>query len=152
MLPQPGVQNVDIQAGFVSRNRQGILLTARNGPKTKLSNVTFSHVSVTQARGCLLLRGRAAWAPSKAGTWDWTVPRAPGRLPITSPTPFPASTPAQDNINSIVYNSADASGSLFENVVVRVNFEVMGECRAIMTAGASAAVRAHPCKGATGQR
>lgn len=75
----PGVQNVDIQAGFVSRNRQGILLTARNGPKTKLSNVTFSHVSVTQ-----------------------------------------------DNINSIVYNSADASGSLFENVVVRVNFEVMG--------------------------
>ncbi|KAL4442052.1 hypothetical protein ABPG77_011313 [Micractinium sp. CCAP 211/92] len=75
----PGVQNADIQAGFVSRNRQGILLTARSGPKTKLSNVTLSHVSVTQ-----------------------------------------------DNINSVVYNSADASGSLFENVIVRVNFEVMG--------------------------
>lgn len=34
----------------------------------------------------------------------------------------------QDNINSVVFNSADASGSLFENVIVRVNFEVMGEC------------------------
>ncbi|KAL4427837.1 hypothetical protein ABPG75_001926 [Micractinium tetrahymenae] len=75
----PGVQDVNIQAGFVSRNRQGILLTARSGAKTKLSNVTFSHVSVTQ-----------------------------------------------DNINSVVFNSADASGSLFEDVTVRVNFEVMG--------------------------
>ncbi len=51
---------------------------------------------------------------------------------LLSPPCCPASVDPcpQDNINSVVYNSADASGSLFENVIVRVNFEVMGECRA----------------------
>lgn len=32
----------------------------------------------------------------------------------------------QDNQNSIVFNSADPEGSLFEDVTVRINFEVMG--------------------------
>lgn len=46
----PGVRGAIIQAGFVSHNGQGLLLSAGEGASgAALRNVTFSHVSVMQA-------------------------------------------------------------------------------------------------------
>lgn len=48
---QPGVRGANIQAGFVSRNYQGLLLSAGEGAVgAALRNVTFSHISVMQVR------------------------------------------------------------------------------------------------------
>ncbi|KAL4451453.1 hypothetical protein ABPG75_007115 [Micractinium tetrahymenae] len=43
----PGVRGANIQAGFVSRNYQGLLLSAGEGGAAQ-RNVTFSHISVMQ--------------------------------------------------------------------------------------------------------
>lgn len=46
----PGVRGANIQAGFVSRNYQGLLLSAGEGAVgAALRNVTFSHISVMQS-------------------------------------------------------------------------------------------------------
>lgn len=69
---------MNIQAGFVSRSRQGILL--ESSQEAALQNVTLSHVSVTQS-----------------------------------------------NQHSVVFAApANTAGCLFQDVTVRINFEVSG--------------------------
>ncbi len=53
-LLQPGVRGANIQAGFVSHNYQGLLLTAGDGAVgAALRGVVFSHISVMQVTSCM---------------------------------------------------------------------------------------------------
>lgn len=74
---QPGVRDVNIQAGFVSMNKEGVVLEA--SPGTALRNVTISHISVVQS-----------------------------------------------NQHSVVFAASGPLGSLYQDITVRINFDVIG--------------------------
>jgi hypothetical protein len=146
------VSGANIQAGFITNNQEGLLLAAT--PAQPLTNVTVSHVSVAQA---------SAAAGERGGQRLPAAPCSPGSPPCLccsceelSWGPFPPAChagrrpslpllPPQNNQYTTVISSA-ADRALFQDVTVRINFELMGGCRAAAAAsrrqgGAAAAQR-----------